>query len=192
MAQIPDSTSFFILVSRFAENQEVQVYSHSLECPFGAYDMVLLGHPNMDGILDKVYHYSHLLQMLLESNQFSLQNLSMNFHSFSPQLLFSTQNISQCFNGSKKIGKGQGYIYKVQHPAAQPTSRLNLIILLTEVVHMFKLIPIFDTKIPGTKITSATCLDVYQQYYMNSFADKETYNVFHSCENQISKCSYLI
>jgi len=71
----------------------------------------------------------------------------------------------------------------VQRPAAQPTLGLNPIIPLTEVVHAVELIPVFNTKIPGVKITSKTCLDAYQQYYMNSFADKETYNVFRGFEN---------
>ena len=76
-------------------------------------------------------------------------------------------------------------LYRVQRPPAQPVPGLNPIVPLTEVVHAIELIPIFDTKIPGIEITSETCLDAYQQYYLNSFADKETYNVFRGFENDL-------
>jgi len=35
------------------KSQEVQAYPHSPECPCGAYDVILLGHLNVDGILGK-------------------------------------------------------------------------------------------------------------------------------------------
>ena len=76
-------------------------------------------------------------------------------------------------------------LYRVQCPPTQPISGLNPIVPLTEVVHAIELIPIFDTKIPGIEITSETCLDAYQQYYLNSFSDKETYNVFRGFENDL-------
>ena len=49
------------------KSQEVQVYPRSPERPFGAYDVVLLGRPNMDGVSGKVSPtiLHHILMMYL-------------------------------------------------------------------------------------------------------------------------------
>lgn len=48
---------------------------------------------------------------------------------------------------------------------------------LTDIAHAVELVPVFDTAIPGIEASKDSCLEAYEQYYVNSFADKETFNV---------------
>ena len=59
---------------------------------------------------------------------------------------------------------------------ADATSRWFAVIPVTNVVHALELVPMFDTQIPEVELSSTTCLDAYYEYYVNSFADKETYH----------------
>ena len=71
-------------------------------------------------------------------------------------------------------------LYRVQHPplhSVQGASRWFAVIPVTDVVHALELIPVFDTRILEVELSSATCLDVYREYYVNYFADKETHHV---------------
>jgi hypothetical protein len=51
---------------------------------------------------------------------------------------------------------------------------------MTDVVQPVELIPVFETKVPGVEVSSGNCLHAYNQYYVNSFADKETFNVIYT------------
>jgi hypothetical protein len=51
---------------------------------------------------------------------------------------------------------------------------------MTDVVQPVELIPVFETKVPGVEVSSENCLHAYDQYYVNSFADKETFNVIYT------------
>ena len=72
-------------------------------------------------------------------------------------------------------------MYRVQRPPSNTTSNyLPLycgIVLLTSVLYGLKLIPVYATKLLNMQVSSATCLDAYKQYYINCFADKDTYHV---------------
>ncbi|KIK81322.1 hypothetical protein PAXRUDRAFT_156362, partial [Paxillus rubicundulus Ve08.2h10] len=75
-------------------------------------------------------------------------------------------------------GEGVG-LYKVQRPSTHTAaSVLHAVVPLTEVVHALELVPVFTSKIPEIELSSAACLEAYQQYYVNTFADKETYHIF--------------
>lgn len=51
------------------------------------------------------------------------------------------------------------------------------IIPLTDVFHALDLIPVFHTAFPNVEPNSKTCLEGYARYYLNTFADKETFHV---------------
>ena len=53
------------------------------------------------------------------------------------------------------------------------------VVPLTSVLHTLELVPVFTTRLPDIQVSSQSCLDAYRQYYVNCFADKETYNVLH-------------
>ena len=70
-------------------------------------------------------------------------------------------------------------LYKVQCPLYMEDipSIYHAVVSMTDVVQLVKLIPVFETKISGAEVSSENCLHAYQEYYVNSFTDKETYNV---------------
>lgn len=72
-------------------------------------------------------------------------------------------------------------LYRVQRPPANsfangPSSSYAVVSLMN-VVHAVELIPVYETAIPGIDISKDSCLEAYEQYYVNTFADKESFNV---------------
>jgi hypothetical protein len=55
--------------------------------------------------------------------------------------------------------------------------RCGGVISLTDVTHAVELIPEYGNKVDA-KISSATCLESYDRFFLNSFADKESYHTF--------------
>ena len=70
-------------------------------------------------------------------------------------------------------------LYRVQCPPSTEDipSIYCAVVSMTDVVQLVELIPVFETKISGAEVSSENCLHTYQEYYVNSFADKQTYNV---------------
>ncbi|KAF8834578.1 hypothetical protein BDN67DRAFT_985223 [Paxillus ammoniavirescens] len=147
------------------KSQVVQAYLGSEEQPFGAYNAVLLGRPDADGIMVKAIFSPKSREEL-------------------PLYLAPTPLIYiEYFTVIRHPDDDQDGVglYRVRHPPTQATdtaSKFWAVIPMTEVVHALELIPIFNSKIPDIVPLSATCLEVYQGYYVNSFADKETYHIF--------------
>lgn len=57
--------------------------------------------------------------------------------------------------------------------------RASGIIPVTEVVHAVELVPVFSTMRPDVAASSEICMEAYDQYFLNTFSDKETYHVLH-------------
>lgn len=55
--------------------------------------------------------------------------------------------------------------------------RQGAVIPVTDVTHAVELIPCFGEKVAGD-ISSATCLERYERFFLNNFADKERYQSF--------------
>ncbi|KAG1883753.1 hypothetical protein F4604DRAFT_1878948 [Suillus subluteus] len=55
--------------------------------------------------------------------------------------------------------------------------RCGSVVSLVDVTHAVELIPEYGSKV-DEKISSATCLEGYDQFFLNSFADKESYHTF--------------
>ncbi|KAG1880082.1 hypothetical protein F4604DRAFT_1541675, partial [Suillus subluteus] len=55
--------------------------------------------------------------------------------------------------------------------------RCGGVVSLTDVTHAVKLIPEYGNKV-DEKISSATSLESYDQFFLNSFTDKESYHTF--------------
>lgn len=53
------------------------------------------------------------------------------------------------------------------------------IVLLTDIIRPLDLIPVFNTALPGIAPSSKTCMERYMRYYLNTFADKETFRFLH-------------
>ncbi|KAI6144394.1 hypothetical protein BKA82DRAFT_29322 [Pisolithus tinctorius] len=67
-------------------------------------------------------------------------------------------------------------LYRVQHipPSSAGASG---IVPLTNVIHAVELVPVYNTVLLGVDACSETCMEAYDQYYLNTFADKETYHI---------------
>jgi hypothetical protein len=72
-------------------------------------------------------------------------------------------------------------LYRVRRPppvsSTADVSNFYAVVPLTAIVHAVELVPVFDTVIPDVNVSKVSCLVAYQEYYVNSFADKETFNV---------------
>ena len=72
-------------------------------------------------------------------------------------------------------------LYRVRRPppvsSTADISSFYAVVPLTDIVHAVELVPVFDTAIPDISVSKASCLEAYQEYYVNSFADKESFNI---------------
>ena len=59
------------------------------------------------------------------------------------------------------------------HPSTGCTTG---IVAITEVVRALDLVPIFSTAFLDVLPSSKTCMEGYAHYYLNTFADKETFH----------------
>lgn len=66
-------------------------------------------------------------------------------------------------------------LYQVERvdPSNGPTTG---IVPLTEVVRLLDLVPIFETAFSNIPPSSNTCMEGYARYYLNTFADKDTFH----------------
>ncbi|KAG1755735.1 hypothetical protein EDB19DRAFT_1823246 [Suillus lakei] len=55
--------------------------------------------------------------------------------------------------------------------------RQGAVVQITDVTHAVELIPCFGEK-AASDISSATCLESYERFFLNNFADKESYHTF--------------
>jgi hypothetical protein len=55
--------------------------------------------------------------------------------------------------------------------------RQGAVVPVTDVTHAVELIPCFGEK-AASGISSATCLESYERFFLNNFADKESYQSF--------------
>ncbi|KAG2085487.1 hypothetical protein BD769DRAFT_1632797 [Suillus cothurnatus] len=53
----------------------------------------------------------------------------------------------------------------------------NAVVQITDVTHAIELIPCFGEKV-ANGVSSATCLESYERFFLNNFADKESYHTF--------------
>ena len=57
-------------------------------------------------------------------------------------------------------------------------SHVGAIISLLDVIHAVELIPKYGTAV-NREVTSATCLELYNEFYLNNFSDKEWHHTVH-------------
>jgi hypothetical protein len=65
-------------------------------------------------------------------------------------------------------------MYKVQYKHREDKRRVGGVVKLSYLCRLVQLVPAYGAKVnPG--LTSANSMDVWKNYYINSFMDKETY-----------------
>lgn len=55
--------------------------------------------------------------------------------------------------------------------------REGAVIRVTDITHAVELIPVYGKAVVNN-VSSATCLETYERFFLNSFADKESYHTF--------------
>jgi hypothetical protein len=55
--------------------------------------------------------------------------------------------------------------------------REGAIIRVTDVMHAVELIPVYGEAV-AKGVSSATCLESYEHFFLNNFMDKESYHTF--------------
>ena len=58
-------------------------------------------------------------------------------------------------------------------------SRVGAIISLLDIIHAVELIPKYGVA-ANRNVTSETCLELYDDFYLNNFADKEWYHTMYN------------
>ena len=160
------------------KSQVVQAYLHSQEHLLGAHDIVLINcGPSVMGSCLVLYPLCHSLRASTNITQVKavfMPRLKPVLNTTDSPLLFVDLFTVVANPADDQEGVE---LYRVQCPHLTEDISCCVIIPMTDVVHPVELILVFETKIPGVEILSENCLDAYDQYYVNSFADKKTFNV---------------
>ncbi|KAI6022658.1 hypothetical protein EDC04DRAFT_2936511 [Pisolithus marmoratus] len=166
-------------------SQVIQAYPCSEEHLFRVHDAVLLSCPDTDNITSQ-----HSLVSYLYSDPFSdvaqiktifspKVHTSVELPSYLASPLAFVEYFTVCADPmANREGMG---LYRVQHPptnnvTASPSS-YYAVVPLTDIVHAVELVLVFETSITRINPSKESCLEAYEQYYVNSFADKESFNV---------------
>jgi len=57
--------------------------------------------------------------------------------------------------------------------------RVGMVVSLLDVTHAIELIPVYGER-ANRAVTSATSLELYDDFYLNNFSDKEWYHTLHA------------
>jgi hypothetical protein len=72
-------------------------------------------------------------------------------------------------------------MWTVEHTYVQDNAgnryRQGVVVLVTDITHAIELILCFGEKV-ASGVSSATCLESYECFFLNKFADKESYQSF--------------
>ncbi|KAI6106049.1 hypothetical protein EDD16DRAFT_1746620 [Pisolithus croceorrhizus] len=151
-------------------SQVIQAHPHSEEHPFGVHDAVLLSCPDTDNMTN-VARVKAIFAPKVHTH--------VELPSYLESPLAFVEYFTVCADPmADREGVG---LYRVQHPpinniAAGPSS-YYVVVPLTDIVHAVELVPVFETSITGINPSKESYLKAYEQYYVNSFADKESFNV---------------
>ncbi|KAI6101497.1 hypothetical protein EDD16DRAFT_1525911 [Pisolithus croceorrhizus] len=150
------------------DHQVIQAHPHSEEHPFGVHDTVLLSCPDTDNMTN-VARVKAIFAPKVHTR--------VELPSYLESPLTFVEYFTVCADPmADREGVG---LYRVQRPpinnvAASPSS-YYAVVPLTDIVHAVELVPVFETSITGINPSKESCLKAYEQYYVNSFADKEIF-----------------
>lgn len=158
------------------KSQVVQAHPPSDKYPLGYCDAVLLHRPG-----DVYGMFSATTSTLPTHNFLVVAQVRAIFKGKAMSLLEDIIATPLCYVRLFHIlplstGRPSVGLHQVEH-VDPSTGIMTDIIPLTDVFHALDLIPIFHTAFPNVEPNSKTCLEGYAHYYLNMFADKETFHV---------------
>ncbi|KAG6371058.1 hypothetical protein JVT61DRAFT_10595 [Boletus reticuloceps] len=163
------------------KSQLVQAYPPSEEHPFGYCDAVLLRRGGGDRY-GMIYGHSIIHPLTSSSSEvaqvravFTPKNKSM----LPPCLAAAPLCYVRFFRVLPlSAGRPSVRLYQVERMVT-PMGPVSGIVPLTDIDRPLDLVPVFDTALPGVVTSKETCMEGYARYYLNTFADKETFHVLH-------------
>ncbi|KIN99344.1 hypothetical protein M404DRAFT_30586 [Pisolithus tinctorius Marx 270] len=149
-------------------SQQVQALPPSTEHPLGKCDAMLVYHRPLSGILTAIVAQVHTVFA------FSSRGLALPTGLSDPLLYVQYFTFTAMPSDQPDVG-----MYAVEHmfvnnPEDGTRSRVGAIISLLDVIHTVELIPKYGT-VANCGVTSETCLELYDRFYLNNFTDKEWY-----------------
>ncbi|KIJ06479.1 hypothetical protein PAXINDRAFT_20331 [Paxillus involutus ATCC 200175] len=146
-------------------SQVVQAFPPSNFHPLGLCDAVLLR--RQDG--DETYDVAQVRAVFIPKSKRDLPS----YLEAAPLLYVRFFRVVELPAQHLSVG-----LHRVQRMDSRE-ERASGIIPVTEVVHAVELVPVFSTVRPDVAASSETCMEAYDQYFLNTFSDKETYHVLH-------------
>ena len=159
------------------KSQVVQAHPPSNEYPLGYCDAVLLRRPG------NVYGMFWATSTLLTHNSLVVAQVHAIFKLKATSLPEDITATPLCYVRLFHVlplsaGRPSVGLHQVEH--VDPLTGIATdIVPLTDVFHVLDLVPVFHTAFPNVEPNSKTCMEGYACYYLNTFADKETFHVLH-------------
>ena len=164
--------------SRYLDkSQVVQAFPPSPSHPLGNCDAVLLCRPG-----NRVVYSMIVIELQLFLLFIHILDVAQVHVVFMPRL---TNNLPSYFSAAplcyvrffRILSFSRPCVGLYQVERVDPLNSLHAgIVPLTEVVRLLDLIPIFDTAFSNIPPSSNTCMEGYACYYLNTFADKDTFH----------------
>ncbi|KAG1900840.1 uncharacterized protein F5891DRAFT_1128385 [Suillus fuscotomentosus] len=159
-------------VCNIMPSQQVQAYPPSPSYPYGNCDIVLLQPPGLD---PQYPPYIAQVQMVFT---LSPRGSQLPAELMGPFLYVELFEIAAPPEAEPHIA-----MYRVRRSfyTAPDGSRMRVgrIVCLIDVTHAVELIPVYGVTLDCT-VTSTTSLELYNDFYLNAFSDKEWYHMLHA------------
>ncbi|KAG1749592.1 hypothetical protein EDD22DRAFT_981821 [Suillus occidentalis] len=154
-------------------NRAVQAYPPSDDFPLGNCDTILV---DATGINGKMTSYVAQVRLIFQPVVRRGSKLELPSYLSDPLLYIQLFRFISSPADCPELG-----MWTVEHAYTQDQNgnrhREGVIIRVTDVMHAVELIPVFGETV-AKDVTSATCLEHYEHFFLNNFADKESYHTF--------------
>ncbi|KIO06619.1 hypothetical protein M404DRAFT_138348 [Pisolithus tinctorius Marx 270] len=148
-------------------SQQVQALPPSTEHPLGKCDAVLVHHRPSSGIPTIVAQVRTVFA-------FSSRGSALPTGLSDPLLYVQYFTFTATPSDQPDVGMYAVERMFVNNPEDGTRSRVGAIISLLDVIHAVELIPKYGT-VANRGVTSETCLELYDRFYLNNFTDTEWY-----------------
>ncbi|KAG1739646.1 hypothetical protein EDD22DRAFT_851927 [Suillus occidentalis] len=154
-------------------SRTVQAYPPSDDFPLGNCDTILV---DATGINGKMTSYVAQVRLIFQPVVRRGSKLELPSYLSDPLLYIQLFRFISSPADRPELG-----MWTVERAYTQDQNgnrhREGVIIRVTDVTHAVELIPVFGETV-AKDVTSATCLEHYERFFLNNFADKESYHTF--------------
>ncbi|KAG1867447.1 hypothetical protein C8R48DRAFT_793878 [Suillus tomentosus] len=152
-------------------SQVVQAYPPSDDFPFGNCDTVLIDAMGSNGKMSMSISCAYVVALLI-----SCSNLELPSYLSDPLLYIQFFHFISSPDNRPELA-----MWAVERAYTQDENgnrcREGAVVRVTDVMHAVELIPVYGEAV-ANGVSSATCLEHYEHFFLNSFMDKESYHTF--------------